>query len=149
MRFYYGHDAANPKSLGFIRAARDIYGKHCVATKQMQKIRHYLTDEERTSNTRTTKEDGDGTYIHIPKCNFDVEISVDAIRFADHYDTLCLFSSDADFVYLARYLKGRGKKFILIKGGHVVHQLKEVSDLVISAQAIKRDISAIKQKLGH
>lgn len=149
VRFYYGHDGSNPGSLGFIRAARDIYGKHRVATKQIQKIRHYLTGTEKSLNTRATHIDREGTYIHVPKCNFDVEISVDAIKYAEYYDTICLFSSDADFVHLCRFLKSKEKKIILIKGGHVVRHLKEISDLVISAQNIKNYISDIKQKPDH
>ena len=148
VRFYYGHDAANPKSLGFIQALREIYGKHRVFTKPMQKIRHHLNDVESVANTRETHQDREGTYICIPKCNFDVEIAVDTIKLADRYDAICLFSSDADFVHLARYLKSKGKKVILIKGGHVVWQLKAVADLVVSAQAIKQYIAVIKQKPG-
>lgn len=148
-RFYYGHDAANPGSLGFIRAARDIYGKHRVFTKPMQKIRHHLTPEETQTNTREVHADDEGAYIHIPKCNFDVEIAVDAIKHMASYDTFCLFSSDADFVHLARFLKGKGKKVVLVKGGHIVHQLRGISDLVVSAQDIKDQIATIKQKPGR
>ncbi|MFA6159692.1 MAG: NYN domain-containing protein, partial [Parcubacteria group bacterium] len=81
-------------------------------------------------------------------CNFDVEISVDAIKVIDHYDTFCLLSGDADFVHLARFLKEKGKKMILIKGGFVVRQLKEIADLVINAQDIKKYIAIVKQKPG-
>lgn len=147
-RFYYGHDGQNKGSLDFIRIARDSFGKHRVITKQMQMVRHHLANEELTLNTRRTGMDGDGIFIRIPKCNFDVEIAVDAVRLLDRYDTLCLFSSDADFVHLINYLKKKGKKVILIKGGHVVHQLKEVSNLVVSAQNIKEYIAVIKQKPG-
>ena len=34
---------------------------------------------------------------------FDVEISVDAVKMIDHYDTFCIFSGDADFVYLNNF----------------------------------------------
>ena len=54
----------------------------------------------------------------------------------------------ADFVYLLRYLKQKGKKVILIKAGHVVHQLKEVAHLVVNAQDIKKYIADVKQKPG-
>lgn len=148
VRFYYGHDPVNQKSLRFIQALRGIYGKHRVFTKPMQKIRHHLNGAESAANTRETHRDREGVYIYVPKCNFDVEIAVDAIKLADRYDAFCLFSSDADFVHLARYLKSRGKKVILIKGGHVVWQLKAVTDLAVSAQAIKQYIAAIKQKPG-
>ncbi|MFA6006892.1 MAG: NYN domain-containing protein [Candidatus Paceibacterota bacterium] len=149
VRFYYGHDSANTKSLGFIRVARDIFGKHAVSTKPIQKVRHHLlSPEELTSNTRTLFHDDMGDYVFLPKCNFDVEISVDAIKLLDNYDTFCLLSSDADFVHLLRYLKSKKKKIILIKGGPVVHDLKDIADLVVNAQDIKKHISLIKQKPG-
>jgi uncharacterized LabA/DUF88 family protein len=75
--------------------------------------------------------------LYIPKCNFDVEISVDAIKLIEYYDTLCLFSGDADFVHLARFLKGKG---------NIIHQLMEVCDLVINAQEIKKHITTIKKQ---
>ncbi len=146
VRFYYGHDAQHYSSLGFIRKVRDIFGKSRVFTKQIQKVRHHLTSQELPSNTRTILVDNKGIYIQIPKCNFDVEISVDVIRMIEKYDTICLFSGDADFVSLLRYVKAHRKKVIIIKGGNIVHQLKELADLVVNAQNIKKYIALIKQK---
>jgi hypothetical protein len=145
-RFYYGHDRKNPKSLGFIRKARRVFGKHRVFTKPIQKIKHYLSEDELNTNTRDIHKDGDGNFIFIPKCNFDVEISVDAIKLIDSYDTFCLFSSDADFVHLVRFLKYKNKKTILIKGGPIVYQLRGVAEVVVNAQDIKKHIAIIKQK---
>ena len=147
-RFYYGHDGQSQGSLDFIRVARDLFGKHRVITKQVQKVRHHLSNAELTLNTRQTSTDGDGIFIRIPKCNFDVEIAIDAVRLMDKFDTVCLFSGDADFVPLIHYLKQKGKRIILIKGGHIVRQLKEASNMVISAQNIKEYIADIKQKPG-
>lgn len=148
IRFYYGHDSQKQESLGFIRKARYVFGKHRTFTKPMQKIKHYLAEEEMNLNTRNIYNDKDGTFVRIPKCNFDVEISVDAIKLVDRYETFCLFSSDADFVYLARFLKSRGKKVILVKGGYITFQLKKISDLVVNAQDIKKHITMLKQKPG-
>jgi len=147
-RFYYGHDRQNLKSIGFIRVARDIFGKYRVFTKQIQKIKHHLTSEEFNSNTRDIHEDREGKYILIPKCNFDVEIAVDAIKHSDKYDTFCILSSDADFVHLVRFLKVKDKRVILIKGGYIVSQLRKEADLVINAQSIKKHIAEIKQRPG-
>lgn len=146
IRFYYGLDNENAGSFGFIRKARYVFGKNRVFTKPIQKVRHYLDDGEIAANTRAKRKDGRGTFVLLPKCNFDVEICVDAIKTADRYNTFCLFSGDADFVHLARFLKGKGKKIILAKGGYIHHSLHEVADLVISAQDIKSYITAIKQK---
>jgi len=142
-RFYYGwnprkkknwHIAIKAENFGFIKK-----------TKPMQFIRHYVGDGVVSRDGRTTRRDGNGTYIEIPKSNFDVEISVDAFRLLDKYDTFCLFSGDSDFTYLANYLKKNKKKFIVIASGQVFHTLKELADLYINAQDIKRLITSVKE----
>src|SRR3989344_7426956 len=145
VRFYYGHDPQND-SLRFIGAAKNFFGKSRVFTKPIQKVRHHLKSEEIPMNTRTTFVDADGIYIQLPKCNFDVEITVDAIRLKENYDTLALFSSDADFVSLSRYLRKNEKKVILFKGGHITSDLRNATDKVINAQNIKRHIVKLKKR---
>jgi len=113
-RFYYGH---NPSNLSFITVAKYIFGKRRVFTKRIQQVRHDLLPADSITNTRIVHSDNEGDFVFIPKCNFDVEIAVDAIRLVDKYDTICLLSSDADFAALIRYLKSKHKKkVILIKG---------------------------------
>lgn len=70
------------------------------------------------------------------------------MRLIDKYDTFCLFSGDADFVYLLSFLKSKKKKIILIKGGYITYQLRKMPDIIINAQDIKRHIAIIKQKPG-
>jgi predicted nuclease of predicted toxin-antitoxin system len=146
-RFYYGHDAQSPNPLAFITAAKHIFGKSRVFTKPMQKVRHHLTADEVPTNKRSTFVDNEGVYVRIPKCNFDVEITIDAIRLMNNYETLALFSSDADFVSLARFLKKHDKTIILIKGGNITTMLRQEVTKVINAQDIKRHI-AEKQRPG-
>lgn len=141
-RFYYGHDPENKKSMGFLFIAKRHFNN--VITKPIQKIKHYLDKQELT--TRQLNHDSRGKYIYIPKCNFDVEMCIDAIRLIDRYDTFCLFSSDADFVSLLRYLKDKNKKVVLVRGGFVQRELKNLADIDINAQEIKQYISYVKQK---
>lgn len=148
VRFYYGHNPANNGSLAFIGAAKYIFGKHRVFTKRIQQVRHDLTPADSVSNTRLVHSDDQGDFVLIPKCNFDVEISVDAVRLADNYDTICLLSSDADFAALIRYLKKLKKKVMLIKGGRIDASLGKFLDLKINASQIKSHIIQIKQKPG-
>jgi len=143
-RFYFGLDTKNKKSYHLNFKARSLF--EFAGSKPIQKIRHYLKDMELKTNTRFLHEDLRGKYIYIPKCNFDVEISVDAIRLMDKYDTFCLFSSDADFSALAEFLKRKGKKFILFSAGYVSRWLKDKADLNINAQKIKKEITFIKSK---
>lgn len=149
-RFYYGHNPAEAGSLAFNRAAKYIFGQHRVFTKRIQQVRHNLTPADSVSNTRVIYSDDEGDYVLIPKCNFDVEITVDALRLMNDYNTICLLSSDADFVALIRYLKNKknNKKTILIKGGRIDSSLGELIDLKIDASQIKKYICRIKQKPG-
>ncbi|MFH1129423.1 MAG: NYN domain-containing protein [Patescibacteria group bacterium] len=143
-RFYFGLDTTKQKSIKIISKARQYFDK--TITKPIQKIRHYLDSSEEKSTTRNIDQDDQGRYVYIPKCNFDAEICIDAIRFLDKYDTFCLFSSDADFAYLLNFLRRRKKKVILFSAGYITHYLKERADLNINAQRIKKGITFIKTK---
>jgi uncharacterized LabA/DUF88 family protein len=147
VRFYYGHDPKNKGSMKFLGKSKYVFGEKMVFTKPLQQVKYYLRDLEKTINTRSVACDLNGEYVYLPKCNFDVEICVDAIRLLSQYVTFCLWSSDADFVSLIKYLKNNGKKVILIKGGFVQHSLINNSDLVINAQDIKKYIIFIKAKI--
>ena len=146
IRFYYGTDSSKENSIKYISAIKHTFGKNRVFSKQIQYIRHHLRGGEIESNTRQTFIDRDGLFVRIPKCNFDVEISVDSIRKINDYDTLVLFSSDADFVALTRYLRKISKKVILIKGGNITSKLRENVDLIVNAQKIKRHITRVSKK---
>lgn len=143
VRCYYGKDPKNKGSVKFDYALEKVFSKHSFVSKDIQKIKHYIEDEGK----KETLCDANGErYVEIRKCNFDVEISVDAIKKMKQYDTFCLFSGDADFVYLNNFLRKRGKKVILIKGGYITTKLRESVDLVINAQKIKKYIAQIKTK---
>lgn len=149
VRFYYGIDSKRQGSINFISAAKSLFGRNRVFTKQIQYIRHHLSDSEISVSTRDIFKDDDGQFVKIPKCNFDVEMVVDSIRLLDTYDTLALFSSDADFVALFRFLKKKSKKVILLKGGNITNNLRNESTLVVNAQKVKKYITKIeKQKPG-
>jgi uncharacterized LabA/DUF88 family protein len=145
-RFYYGHDPKNKGSMKFLGKSKYVFGENLSFSKPLQQVKHHLKDLERSINTRSVAYDLDGEYVYLPKCNFDVEICVDAIRLMPQYDTFCLWSSDADFVSLIKHLKNNGKKVILVKGGFVQHTLIQSADLVINAQDIKKYIIFVKQK---
>lgn len=142
-RCYYGKDPKNKGSLKFDYALEKIFGKHNFVSKDIQKIKHYIEDE----NIDGIQMDDNGKgYIEVRKCNFDVEISVDAIKKIKKYDTFCLFSGDADFVYLNNFLRKHDKKVILIKGGYITTKLRKSANIVVNAQKIKKFIAKIKTK---
>src|SRR3989344_4519398 len=147
VRIYYGEDPKNVGSLNFTYVMRKIFGKRDVQTKDLQKIKHYFDGDEQIPVKYVATDEDWGKYIEIRKSNFDVEISVDAIKMAEHYDAFCIFSGDADFVYLNNFLKKKGKKIIVVKGGFILAKLRESADLIINAQNIKKYIAKItKQK---
>lgn len=142
--FYYGFDSKKDSSLHLIVKARKFF--NTVVTKPIQWIKHRLDPVRDIGNSRLIVEDGDGQFIRIPKCNFDVELSIDTIRLIENYNTVCLFSGDNDFSALLRFLKEKkNKKIILIHDGHTRSELKNRADLTISAQRIKKYIAVIKK----
>lgn len=144
-RFYFGLDDKNPKSIRIIKLARENFDQ--TITKPIQNIKHYLDDKEIKNTTRLIKKDKQGKlFINLPKCNFDVEICIDVIRLLDEYDTMCLFSSDADFAGLVEFLRKRRKKTILFSSGYVSGSLKKKVDLNINCQKIKGLITFKKRK---
>ncbi len=142
-RFYYGWHKRIKRSWHIvIWAEKNGFIK---ITKPIQFIKHYLDDIELQNYKKYHfKEDREGKFIEIAKSNFDVEISVDAIRLLNDYETFCLFSGDSDFAKLTQFLKRKGKKIIIVASGQVFHTLKETADLYINAQQIKENIADIK-----
>jgi len=143
-RFYYGHIASKPATLHIIAIARKC--KFIKITKPVHRVRHYLASREKLSKKAVIRKDGLGkSFIYIPKCNFDVEITLDTIRRFKDYDTFLLFSSDRDFVKLLLYLKRKKKKIILVGGGYISYDLKKYADKVIHARDIKETITSVKK----
>ncbi len=146
-RFYYGWNPRREESWHItIKAERCGFIKN---TKPMQFIKHYLSDGEDVQDGKFShsevKGDTNGSYVEIPKSNFDVEISVDAIRLLERYDTFCLFSGDSDFAYLAHFLKKNHKKIMIVASGQIFYTLRELANPYINAQSIKGDIARIKE----
>lgn len=142
IRFYYGTDTANAGSLKFIGAASRIFGSKRVFTKPVQKIKHRIISSGNLNQVNLTKSD----YVIISKSNFDVEITLDAIRLASKYEKFCLLSGDSDFAPLLRYLRSLGKKNILMKNGFIQDNLRKSADLVISGCDIFEYITSTMQK---
>lgn len=75
------------------------------------------------------------------KCNFDVELTIDAIGTLDNYEVCVLCSGDGDFIKLIRYLKGKRKRVIVMAGeDRLSRGSKKAANQVIYLKNIKRDI---------
>ncbi|PIP24999.1 MAG: hypothetical protein COX34_01045 [Candidatus Nealsonbacteria bacterium CG23_combo_of_CG06-09_8_20_14_all_36_12] len=65
----------------------------------------------------------------LKKADWDVGITVDAIRIAPSVDTIVLASGDGDFLQLIEYLKNQGKRVEVLAFGRTSSlKLKEASD---------------------
>jgi len=81
-----------------------------------------------------------GQFKH--KCNFDVELTIDALDGIANYDAFVLFSGDGDFVKLVKYLKGKRKKTIAIAPSErFSDNLEKAANQVIYLEDLKAEIS--------
>lgn len=68
-------------------------------------------------------------YGGFKKGDWDVGISIDAVRISPSVDTIVLASGDGDFIQLVEYLKNRGKRVEMIAFGRSSSaKLKETVD---------------------
>lgn len=142
--FYYGFDRKKKSSL-HIKVLSEKEARFTPVTKPIQKIKHYLVPNDKIDkNHSQVCQDQDGDYIYVYKCNFDVEIAVDALRLLDKYDTFAIFTSDRDFISLIKHLKKCGKKIILFYSGPTAKELKDLADLRINGQQIRELIGEVK-----
>jgi uncharacterized LabA/DUF88 family protein len=133
--FYYGFFAQHPElDRGHLLNAKyrsSIYridkarkSGFSVRSKEIKMIPHY---------------DEDGKFLgKTPKCNFDVEIALDAMKKIEQYDTVMLFSGDSDFGKLLSYFKSKGKKVIVVSTrSRMSFELERVADKFIPAETMK------------
>jgi len=143
-RFYYGHIPSKPATLHIVALAKKC--GFIKITKPVHRARHYLMPYDRIGDrVKVYKDDFGKDYILIPKCNFDVEITLDALRRLKDYDTFLLLSSDRDFEKLLLFLKRKNKKVILIGGGYISNDLRKYAHRFVHANRIKDSISSIKE----
>ena len=95
-----------------------------VRTKEIKMIPHY--DEE-------------GKFLgKTPKCNFDVEMTMDMLLKVHKYDTVMVFSGDSDFGELLQYLKERGKKIVVVcTRNRMSTELEMTADKFIPAETLR------------
>jgi uncharacterized LabA/DUF88 family protein len=131
--FYYGYfprDGRLPKEEKDSRHDNSIFridkarkSGFRVVTKEIKMVPHY---------------DDMGKFVgKFPKCNFDVEITMDLITKVSEYDTIMLFSGDSDFGGLLKYLKSLGKKVIVVcTRNRMSTELEEVANKFIPAETL-------------
>ena len=74
-------------------------------------------------------------YGGLKKADWDVGLTVDAIRIAPTVDTIVIASGDGDFIQLIEYLKNQGKRVeIMAFGKSASSKLIEVADEFINLE---------------
>jgi len=74
-------------------------------------------------------------YGGLKKADWDVGITIDAVRIAPGVDTVVLVSGDGDFLQLVEYLKNQGKRVEIIAFSRSAStRLKEMADEFIDIE---------------
>lgn len=74
-------------------------------------------------------------YGGLKKADWDVGITIDAVKTAPGVDTIILASGDGDFIPLVEYLKNQGKRMEIIAFGRSASsKLKEAADEFIDLE---------------
>lgn len=83
---------------------------------------------------------------HKRKCNFDVEITIQALKKIMQYNHLILCSGDGDFTALVRYIKGEHKKVTVIALKDRIHfKLKKAANEIRYIDSLEKGI--IKKRI--
>jgi uncharacterized protein (TIGR00288 family) len=74
-------------------------------------------------------------YDGLKKADWDVGITIDAIRISPTVDTIVLVSGDGDFIQLVEYLKNQGKRVEIIAFNRTASsKLQEIADEFINLE---------------
>jgi uncharacterized LabA/DUF88 family protein len=81
----------------------------------------------------------EGRFKH--KCNFDVELAIDALDCIGKMDVFVLCSGDGDFTKLIKYLKGKQKKAIVVAPSERLSDtLKKAANQVVYLDKLRSEI---------
>ena len=138
IRFYFGFDENNLKSLNFHNYIKNI--GFTLISKKVKYIPTYLEDQRYLKKIlnvlhKSLNEIDMFVYhdweilaetdflrkiLKIPifrrKCDFDVEITLDVMKRMNYFDSLVLFSGDGDYAPLIKELIDNNKQVILVFG---------------------------------
>jgi uncharacterized LabA/DUF88 family protein len=143
-RFYYGYWKENLE----LSKDNEINVKHRNSWFRIDKaVKNGFIPRSKEIKEIPIFDDGGKFNGYSPKCNFDVEITLDAITQMPKYDTLFLWTGDSDFDELLRYLKSKGKKIITIcSRDFASNELENNSTLFIPADPLKDFLEFIPYK---
>jgi uncharacterized LabA/DUF88 family protein len=103
------------QSMGYV--LRAYYYTALIEEQEYSSIRpliDWLDYNGYTVVTKPAKEFTDAMGRRKVKGNMDIELTIDAMELAPHYDHLVLFSGDGDFTALVAALQRRGKRVTVV-----------------------------------
>jgi len=129
---------------------RALYYTALVEDQEYSSIRpliDWLDYNGYTMVTKPVKEFTDSSGRRKIKGNMDIELTVDAMRLADHLDHIVLFSGDGDFKGLVAALQMKGKRVSVVstlqtQPPMIADELRRQSDQFI-------DLADLEQLIGR
>ena len=107
-----------------------------------------------TMITKPAKEFTDPAGRRKIKGNMDIEIAVDALELAPHYDHMILFSGDGDFTSLVGALQRQGKKVTVVSTlstptPMIADELRRQADFFVDVVDLVKDFGRPQVKPVH
>ena len=131
IRFYFGTDNSNTSSGKFLKQMEKI--GYTVITKPVKFIKVYNDDKTQVFNKR--------------KCDFDLEIGLDALELTETYNSYIFFTGDGDMKTVYERLIKKNKQVIVIyMYGHLGREIWEMKKGIFKA-AIKKFNIDLYQKM--
>lgn len=119
IRFYFGNDTTHPASKDFLKKVKDI--GYQVITKEVKFLKVY--------------NDEGIEFIWKRKCDFDLELGLDALEAAEKYQSFVVFSGDGDYKTLYERLIKRGKQVIVVYvSNHLEREIWQMKKGIFKAE---------------
>lgn len=130
VRFYFGEDDAHPKSGEFLETVKKM--GYFLVTKKVKYLKIY--------------DDTGKNFIWKRKCDFDLEIGLDAIELAKNYDSFVFFSGDGDYATLYERLIKKGKQVVVIyMYGCLGREIWEMKRGIFKASVVKLGVDLFQK----
>lgn len=130
IRFYFGTDLTHPASKEFLKEAKQV--GYQVITKKVKFLKIY--DEEKRN------------FIWKRKCDFDLEIGLDAFERLDKFNSFIIFSGDGDFATLyLRLIKRKKQVIVVYMYGHLGREIWEMKKGLFKVSIKKLGVDVYKK----
>lgn len=130
IRFYFGTDNTHPASAEFLKGMKKI--GYVVITKDVKFLKVY--DKNKT------------TFIWKRKCDFDLEMGLDAFELMQKFNSYIFFSGDGDLKTLYdRLIKRRKQIIVVYMYGHLGREIWQMKRGIFKASIKKLGVDVYKK----